>query len=334
MNRPKEKTNDTVAASTGPLAAQSTVAATEAVVVSISKNQLKRKRRWERALEVKQRRKRQEKETKVAMAQVQGRDLEQERQYQKERTLAGTGRKRKQEKWQTEKLPLVKQSFQVCLDCNFEEHMSPKEVSSLSIQIRYCYGNNRRNAHPCQLTATSLSGMTLQHLQNVSGFEEWSNWAFTGTEQPLEEYFDQETQQSRMVYLTSDSEHTLPDLDDSKIYIIGGIVDRNRLKRAAISRAESLGLATARLPLDEHLIKMETTRVLTCNHVFDILLHYRLHRDWKKALLHVLPQRKDAKFANGEDNDEKAENSGEEKQDGKHDEVTKQMTVSSAEEVK
>jgi tRNA (guanine9-N1)-methyltransferase len=97
------------------------------------------------------------------------------------------------------------------------------------------------------------------------------------------------------VYLTSDSEHTLQRLEDDKIYVIGGIVDRNRLKRAAISKAESAGIATAKLPITDYL-QLVTTKVLTCNHVFEILLKYRENgNDWKKAMLDVLPNRKDVK---------------------------------------
>jgi tRNA (guanine9-N1)-methyltransferase len=142
---------------------------------------------------------------------------------------------------------------------------------------------------------TSASGTTLQHLQNVSGYEEWSNWAFTITSESFEQCF--QTDLKNVVYLTSDSETVLEDLDDDKIYVIGGIVDRNRLKRAAIERANLLGVATARLPIDEHLHAMASTRVLTCNQVFELLLRFREYsRNWKTALQNVLPSRKDAKF--------------------------------------
>lgn len=107
----------------------------------------------------------------------------------------------------------------------------------------------------------------------------------------------------KLVYLTSDASTILRELDDDKVYIIGGIVDRNRLKRAAVDRAESLGIVTAKLPLDEfydshpeYKIK-GATKVLAVNHVFDILL--RVHRyggkDWDRAFEEVLPLRKQQK---------------------------------------
>jgi tRNA (guanine9-N1)-methyltransferase len=258
-----------------------------------SKNQLKKQRRLERVYEVKKRRKEQDKEARRAKAVAQGRDLEAEQKLLEARTLAGESKKKRQATWETIYQPLAEQSFQVSLDCAYESSMTAKEINSLASQIRYCYSNNRRNFHPCLLSATSLDGATMKHLENVQGYEEWKHRAFTFTTQPLEEYYKSDL--ANIVYLTSDSKNTLQHLDDSKIYVIGGIVDRNRLQKAALDRAESLGVATAKLPLDEHLKAMKTTRVLTCNHVFDILLKYREHgRDWKKALQEVLPERKGA----------------------------------------
>jgi tRNA (guanine9-N1)-methyltransferase len=97
-----------------------------------------------------------------------------------------------------------------------------------------------------------------------------------------------------LVYLTGDSPNTLTTLCNDTTYIIGGIVDRNRLKRAAINRAEHLSIPTARLPLDEHADFKGSTRILTCNHVFEILLRYRENGgDWKQSIMSVMPGRKD-----------------------------------------
>jgi len=293
---------------------------------TLSKNQLKKKRRWEKKMEIKKRRKLQDREVKAAKAAAQGRDIEQERKQQEAARLAAKESNRTNDKWEREKLPLLEKSFQVCVDCAFEASMTPKEINSLATQLRFCYSVNRRNPHPCRLAATSVSGTTLEHLQKVSGFEEWSKRAFTVTSESLEVFYPNNQRQpeqptrsddepnpgtstqlnNNILYLTSDSETVLQDLDDTKIYVIGGIVDRNRLRRAALDRANELGVTTARLPIDEHMQMGEATRVLTVNTVFELLLKYREHgRDWKKALLEVLPHRKDAKVLEDDDKQEK-----------------------------
>lgn len=65
---------------------------------------------------------------------------------------------------------------------------------------------------------------------------------------------------SDMVYLTADSPNTLSDLDPSKIYVIGGIVDRNRHKGICYERAQAAGVATAKLPIGD-LFKLATSSV-------------------------------------------------------------------------
>jgi tRNA (guanine9-N1)-methyltransferase len=170
--------------------------------------------------------------------------------------------------------------------------MTDKELGSLANQIRYCYAANRRTDNPVYLSISSLEGKVRELLDKVNGFpEQWEGRAFRCSDKSLVEMHPDK---DKLVYLTSDSEHTLEHLDDSKIYVIGGIVDRNRLKRAAISRAESLGVANARLPIAEYL-NLVTTKVLTTNHVFEILVKYRqLGNKWKEAMLEVLPNRKEA----------------------------------------
>lgn len=64
----------------------------------------------------------------------------------------------------------------------------------------------------------------------------------------------------------ADSEHELESLDASKAYIIGGIVDRNRHKNLCLNKAKEQGIATARLPIGNHL-KMLGSSILTVNQV-------------------------------------------------------------------
>lgn len=213
----------------------------------------------------------------------------------------------------------------------FEEAMREREIASLAQQIRYCYSYNKKSPNP---VFASVTGLTIARespgaeddlrydyptvrelLERETGFLEWNRRMFDCTEKPLEEYYGlsattsntmssegmkeiEDSTQKNIVYLTSDSPNTLDKLEDNTIYVIGGIVDRNRLKRATIDRAEGeLKVETAKLPLQEYLLNnnifMTTTKVLTVNHVFDILLKYRQHgNDWNKAFGEVLPSRK------------------------------------------
>jgi len=72
-------------------------------------------------------------------------------------------------------------------------------------------------------------------------------------------------EKDKLVYLTSDSPNVLEAVTPDKYYIIGAIVDRNRLKGATYNQALEQGIATARLPIDEYL-QMSTRKVLTINH--------------------------------------------------------------------
>ena len=240
---------------------------------------------------VKKRRKDQEKAIKQAKAEKDGRDIEEVKRIMEENRKAGIGRAKREQQWKR-RFEQNSSKFQICVDCSFEGQMLEREIKSLGSQLRFCYSSNKQAKYPVEAKVTSLSGETLACLTNVSGFELWSTRAFETTDKDL---LDACPDKSQLVYLTSDSENTLEKLEDGKVYIVGGIVDRNRLKCATIDRAKKLGIATAKLPITDHL-SFEAPKVLTVNHVFEILLRLREYgNDWKKALLSVLPERKDAK---------------------------------------
>ena len=257
----------------------------------LSKNQIRKKRRLEKMKESAAQRKKQKKEARYAKALAEGRDIEQENREQERRTQLGEGSKRRllAEK---KRFGNANNSFGVCLDCSYEDQMTEKEISSLALQIRYCYASNKRSKNPCRLFISSLSGKTYDFLSKVNGFpQQWKERAFTNTEDHFTEYW-KDSDSKKLVYLTSDSENVIETLDDDKIYIIGGIVDRNRLKQAAFKQAQLHAIPTAKLPISDY-IKTNATKVLTCNHVFEILLKYKEYgNNWEKALMDVLPQRK------------------------------------------
>lgn len=96
-------------------------------------------------------------------------------------------------------------------------------------------------------------------------------------------------------------------MDTKVVYVIGGIVDKNRYKgvlrdltlKLCLKEAEKYKIKHARLPIGEH-IDMSTRKVLTINHgthefnlvVVSILSEYANTNDWAATLIKVIPARK------------------------------------------
>ena len=57
---------------------------------------------------------------------------------------------------------------------------------------------------------------------------------------------------SELVYFSPDAEEALDAIDSSKVYVIGGLVDRSIAKNQSLNRANSMGVRCVRLPLAEY----------------------------------------------------------------------------------
>ncbi|TPX40374.1 hypothetical protein SeMB42_g06030 [Synchytrium endobioticum] len=181
----------------------------------------------------------------------------------------------------------------ICIDMSFEDLMTDKELSSLCRQVEQGYGKNRSAERPVTMTLSSLGPKTVQCLD--ARCCSWKNWKVTCESKSALEIFDKD----KLVYLTADSPNVLMELDETNVYIVGGIVDRNRYKNICYDRATVAGIAHGQLPIGEY-ISMASRKVLTTNQVIDIMLKYLEYKDWRQAFMEVIPARKGWKVLGGD----------------------------------
>ncbi|TIC34056.1 hypothetical protein E3Q02_03142 [Wallemia mellicola] len=174
-------------------------------------------------------------------------------------------RKQKLNRKAPNKADIVHSGVNVVMDCAFDDLQVDREPTSLNV--------------------TSYNGKLKQRLDTLN--TGWDLDKISFTDKPIEEAYDVKD----CVYLTADTDNVLTELDTSKHYIIGAMVDHNRLKNITVDKAKNLGMSVAALPISKY-IKLSTRRVLTVNQVYEILIEYIKQNDWEKAFFSVIPQRK------------------------------------------
>ncbi|KAI8387021.1 guanine-1-methyltransferase-domain-containing protein [Blakeslea trispora] len=195
----------------------------------------------------------------------------------------------------------------IVLDCSFSSLMMEKEIASLRQQIGRCYAANvRAKKESMKMTLTSLDN-TLETVMDDKS-PSWKNWRYF--EATSEDYLDRFKKED-LVYLTADSDQVAEELEEGKTYIIGGIVDKNRYKSLCYDKAVKEGIKTARLPIGEY-IRLSTRKVLTVNQVVEIMVNWLDCRDWQKAFIDAIPERKLKDCALVQDSDEEEEEEEEE----------------------
>lgn len=177
----------------------------------------------------------------------------------------------------------------VVIDMSFDDYMSEKDMKKALTQIQYSYSANRRSENPMRLLISSFCGKSRSMFDQIRGC---TNWDENSIQLKKEHYLDIFQDKEKIVYLTSESPNVLTRLEEDNVYIIGGLVDHNAQKGLCHRLAEEKGLKHARLPIDEYVV-MKTRKVLTINHVFEIMLKFTESGDWEKSFFHVIPKRKE-----------------------------------------
>lgn len=171
----------------------------------------------------------------------------------------------------------------VCIDLSFDDLMIDKDMAKTIKQVLRIYTMNRRAKAPLQLHLSSFNGRSEKEFARHHGFEHWDINFHT------EDYINIFPKE-KIVYLTSESDNTIMSLDDDKVYIIGGLVDHNSQKGICYNKAVEQGIAHAKLPIEE-FFWMKYRKVLTINHVYEIILYVSEGRSFKEAFERVLPKR-------------------------------------------
>ncbi|XP_061108224.1 tRNA methyltransferase 10 homolog B isoform X2 [Conger conger] len=173
----------------------------------------------------------------------------------------------------------------LCVDCGLTECMSHKEISRLSCQIRRLYGSNRRAARPFHIVLTDLRESSLLFQECLRMNDGFLHYVMDVTEESCIDLFPLES----LIYLTPDAEQALNTVDPEKVYILGGLVDESIQKKISFLKAKASGICTARLPIDEYMVKKTNpknfhSKILAINQVFDILLCFCESGSWTQAL--------------------------------------------------
>lgn len=170
------------------------------------------------------------------------------------------GHAAKRKKLKQNKMDNSANLVRVAIDFDYDELMMDKDIAKCSKQMLRVYTENRKSSMPIRLHMTSIreNSRILNALKKNDGYQ---NWDVKIHQEPYYDLFERD----KIVYLSSDSDNVLNELDETAVYIIGGLVDHNHHKGLSLQRAEEKGFKTARLPLSEH-IEMKTRSVLTIVH--------------------------------------------------------------------
>uniref|UniRef100_A0A3B4H527 tRNA methyltransferase 10 homolog B n=1 Tax=Pundamilia nyererei TaxID=303518 RepID=A0A3B4H527_9CICH len=251
------------------------------------RNVLRKQRHWEKQVAAKKSRRKEEK-----LRRKMNRELESERQFTK-RVMKAITKERLAEARST--------GLKLCVDLSMTDCMSDKEISRLAGQLRRLYGSNKKATRPFHLFLTELREDSRLYRECVRMNDGFLNYTMDITDGSCLDLFPPES----VVYLTPDAEEALESVDADKVYVLGGLVDESIQKKLSLSRAGELSVRTARLPIDEYMVKKDNvknfhSKILAVNQVFDILLTFCDTGSWMEALQTWFPPGKGYVVAAGD----------------------------------
>lgn len=197
--------------------------------------------------------------------------------------------------------------LRIAIDLSYDSTASL--YSSLARQLGCAYGLMRKAPHADFIPSLHLTNLQgeIKEVLAKNGGDVWKVHRHT---EPVFEVFassspstssDAENieKNERLIYLTPDSPNVLEArIDPTKVYVIGGLVDRVVLKGKSLGRARLHGVETRRLPLKEFFAacgpkgqKHMSNMALAVDRVIKILMtqYEQNGGDWNESLAKVFP---------------------------------------------
>ena len=189
--------------------------------------------------------------------------------------LAFSANKKHQRQQKTENaINAMHSGVNVCIDLSFNDVNSPREQRSLVKQCTLSYAAIRKSAHGVALHISSLQG----DLGAALGEQGASQWHVHQHEASAFDVFDRDT----IVVLSPDADEILQDIDSSKVYIIGGIIDRTVRSNLTLDLASVQGVASRRLPVKEFFPQAQS-HVINIDQVVSLFCHFQETKDWQAS---------------------------------------------------
>ena len=180
----------------------------------------------------------------------------------------------------------MKVGSKIIIDCNFEEHMKDKELNSLVTQFSHFLSDNKNSEKPINVILTGVGPRLKQQLVKREAYK-WNAWLSQIYDEDYNKMFDKKD----LVYLTGDSDKDMGKFDPNTLYIVGGLIDHNKLKNITLNKAKDEEIRHERFPIADY-VSLKQCGILAVNHVLNILLKLNEGKNWTETFNEALPKRK------------------------------------------
>jgi tRNA (guanine9-N1)-methyltransferase len=249
---------------------------------------------WNKKKQQRKERQRNAKKESVAEKQQSWENLSQEeREAMRQRAVEVHEARRRQERDHDEASSRRLASLStptIVFDLGFVHVMNERDCRSTMSQLKYSYSILRHSAF---LMKPFITKFDADHpvVGTLASFEGFKRFPFPMDPRACVECFADAHKAGKLVYLTADTDQVLSSIEPDHVYVVGAFVDHNAHKGLTRGAADSAGIRTARLPLTENIAVGNRCKVLTINHVADVLIRFLQTNDWREAFS-VLPTRR------------------------------------------